>query len=581
MASLTTGQGSTGNANISATAVGRGRGLRPPLPPGDPARNSNNTDTRNRPGVSSEVPRSVPGGLNAAGSNQGGSSNAGQNVYGGPVQDQYGGPWVNRLPSAAVGGPYQYPGNMQNQQYMVNNDQWGWGQPGANWPAFGYPSNMWQAPWWDVSAGYRSNMYQGQAPTPPQNDTRPGPSAGSKNKKRNKTRARRHSPVDSESSSTSSDSSKETYLLSEGELPQSEEDNTTKLKKLAEELSLGDTEYVGYKSKIEIAAGILQVDLSTEETGPSLVNKKRSPPLEVAFPFSDILGNHFEAAWAAAVGDKKFKDPEEKDLLTPPELGVKLGKRCRPSSLPRMKWYKVNPDSNPGWPLDSWKIDSNAHEGYMGLHNSTNTKQTDDWMEANGKLLRVLNQSTFFNKASSEVIGGMDGDMPESLKERWQILKDFMEVQSQSLEDCVAISTSLMVNLLLEKRESTMVKSKLSEQDKRAFKFFTPIDRHQRLFAGKINTFWKEKKDIGSSRVSEEMISYLKRQKRRNSPPTSKKRKFDDRGQGSFKDKEDTSYNDRANYSKNFQKKGKGNSFRGKGKGNKDAKGGDSGKNKF
>ena len=78
-----------------------------------------------------------------------------------------------------------------------------------------------------------------------------------------------------------------------------------------------------------------------------------------------------------------------------------------------------------------------------------------------------------------------------------------------------------MVNQLVEKKDMVIYKSKVSAQDKLALKFVTPLDKQNRLFSGKLNDFWKSSKETGNSRVSEELISFLKRQgrgKKANSP---------------------------------------------------------------
>ena len=81
-----------------------------------------------------------------------------------------------------------------------------------------------------------------------------------------------------------------------------DEDKAAKLRKLAEELNLRmDVDFVDYSSKIEIAAGILQSDLSKKkDSGPSLVHRSKKVRLEIEFPFSPILNKHFKASWASA-----------------------------------------------------------------------------------------------------------------------------------------------------------------------------------------------------------------------------------------------------------------------------------------
>ena len=430
-------------------------------------------------------------------------------------------------------------------QAFSNNDQWNFAQPSANWMGYAMPTNMWYPPqnWWDYNyANQAFNQgYQQQVPYPPRVPEGQGQTAGRAQPPRKRSRREGRS---------------------EGELSSSEEErgrtvSPNRLKDLANDLDI-DMDYVNYRSKMEYAAGILQVDLKdSRDDAPSLVSRKRGNE-ELLFPFSDIIAKHFESAWLAATGFHKMDDIDFDDVLGVPSNPVKSGKRSKPKRYPKMKYYKVKEDSNPGWPMDSLKVDNNFSEVMMGgkFQNLPYFKTLDDWMEMMGRLLAIFNQSIFFNKASAELLSSLGPDLPEEVNERWLMFKDFLEVQNQSFEDGVSVATNTMINMLLEKRDMVLGKSKLSSEEKEAFRFISPFDDRKRLFSGKVNDFWKSKKDINSTRVSEEMISFLKKQKGGSFGSASKAKS------------EDKHVPDKQGPNKQFSK-GKQNNFNKKGQGKK------------
>ena len=522
----------------------------PPLPPGDPPPNGGRNALNARDPRSNASATSANGGTGiGAGSTATGSA---------PVTGQD--PGANPF-NFGPGYPPVYP-NFDYSQGMYPAPY------GGNW----YPNMMYNAPWLNLPnqgqgphAHVPANPVRGRSRSRSRgrrsrdrSGSRRGRRSYSRNRRRSRSRSTRRARASrgrsrSRSRSHSRSSSRGHERNSEYDGRASEEDGGSahNLKKLADELNV-DLDYVNYRSKLVIAAGILQVDITDKDDDkPSLVSRDKRQRTDIEFPFSPILAKRFEASWASASGEVEFQVPEVKDILSPPGQGIKTGKRARPKGLPKQKWYKVKEESNPGWPLESCREDSEA-KSTLKTYGQQYRKPLDDWMEMNGKLLQVLNQFSFFNQAAAEVVTALDADMPQELKERWDILKDFGLVQSQSLEDCIAVSTNMMVNLLLEKREATVQNSKMPDQDKPALKFVTPLDKQHRLFSGKINEYWKAKKEIGSSRVSEEMISFLKRQGRKSSPAKSSSRNYKGKNSGERKDE---GYKDNKDYDYNYKNK--------------------------
>lgn len=297
----------------------------------------------------------------------------------------------------------------------------------------------------------------------------------------------------------------------EGEIDTSM-DNLEKIKELARELEM-DVDRVDYRSKVEIAARILELDLGgEEESGPSLVTDKdkKSP---VQFPFSKILEKHFRSSWIAANGVQKMEDIESRNIITAPVQGIKLGKKIKPKFKPKVKWYKIKEGSNPGWPTDSVKIDPGFSDKGSFKTSNVDCRMVDEVMETNGQMVLMLNQLAFFHSAINELVSSLDSEITGPVKEKWSVLKDFIQVEGQSMEDLISNSTNLMITMLLEKRNLVLSKASMSNQDREALKFVTPLSRENTLFSGKVEEFYKAKKEVSSTKMNDAVTSYLKKRK--------------------------------------------------------------------
>jgi hypothetical protein len=258
--------------------------------------------------------------------------------------------------------------------------------------------------------------------------------------------------------------------------------------------SVVDDEELDYKSKLDLAAAILEVELQTKvPKGETIVKKDTKAQEEtlLAFPFSGVVNKHFEAAWMALTGKETFEE-EEEDILMPPVGASKFKNRPRSKLISKRKWYKVMDSTNPGWPLGSLKGDSNCQE-VMGKNiASDHGKFVEDCMSFVGRSLEILNQYIFFAKAGSELMTTMESDIKEGKapKNSWTSFKEFVEVQAQSVEDLTALNASLMLNLLVERRDQVVAKTNLSNQLKMALKFLSPLDKGGRLFSGKHDYFF-------------------------------------------------------------------------------------------
>ena len=99
------------------------------------------------------------------------------------------------------------------------------------------------------------------------------------------------------------------------------------------------------------------------------------------------------------------------------------------------------------------------------------------------------------------VIESLDSDLPSECKDRWDSLKDFIQVGNQSIEDVMSCSTNTMLNLLVEKRAVCLYNAKVSSDEKKALRFLHPLDSKGRVFSGRLYDFAKVRKEMTSSRL--------------------------------------------------------------------------------
>lgn len=354
--------------------------------------------------------------------------------------------------------------------------------------SWGYPPYGWW-PQYNYYPGYYGNHLPPPPPPPP-----PPPHRSSKKDAAGK------------------DEGSSEYSLSDGELL-SEDEELTGFAKLQRLIDMDDDG--SYGAKVDLAAKVLEKDLgASDEAGPSLT--KRKGKKDWSFPWNEVLQKHFEASWMSVMGTSEFKE-EDDDICAAPAGAVGVGKWPRSKLLPKLRWYKTK--DNPGWPMSSLKMDSNVEDLIPKWKSDPNSKFVDECMDLQGKGLSVLNQFMFFTQASSQLVESLDDDIPEGLRRRWTALMDFMTVQCQSLEDLAAVSTNAMVTMLLEKRFLGLNKANLSQQEKRALKFVSPIDKANRLYSGRLGKFWKERERVRASKRTEQMISILGNKRRRSRSP--------------------------------------------------------------
>ena len=161
-----------------------------------------------------------------------------------------------------------------------------------------------------------------------------------------------------------------------------------------------------YKSKIEAAYHTLALPMperkETEGEGDLMIKppKPRAPPLVI--PVSKVLDRYFSRAWEGATGEPDYSWTNR---LAPPQEHTKVGRRAGPAKPPRMRFYNTTHASLPkaaSWPMGKLEVDSDA--GPILGNVKLQSRDTDDWMDAVGKMLRILNQTLFVQEACTKLI---------------------------------------------------------------------------------------------------------------------------------------------------------------------------------
>ncbi len=106
------------------------------------------------------------------------------------------------------------------------------------------------------------------------------------------------------------------------------------------------------------------------------------------------------------------------------------------------------------------------------------------WMDELDKINKVLNWMVFFTKACNTII---KADFEQHVKERginsWKSMRGFLNIEGQSLEDVINISTNLMEDMLVKRREEILKPLALPDIERDILRFTPPQDEHARLFS--------------------------------------------------------------------------------------------------
>ena len=82
------------------------------------------------------------------------------------------------------------------------------------------------------------------------------------------------------------------------------------------------------------------------------------------------------------------------------------------------------------------------------------------------------------------------------------------------MEDALSLATNGMVNLIAAKREALLRYSKLNDQEKKALRAVSPIDKDNRIFGGRLHEFMDSRQQRNLASGLQEMSRVIKQHKR-------------------------------------------------------------------
>ena len=280
-----------------------------------------------------------------------------------------------------------------------------------------------------------------------------------------------------------------------------------------ETLSAEDLSY--QKKMLKVCEGV-GLDLPRDPDffqAPVLLNEPKARKPLTVLPIANSISVHFNRAWDGAT---KLSGYEWSDDLTPPQNAIKLGKRSLPPNPPKIKYYATShpklPDVKPEWPMGKVTLDSNATLINPTKPGSGWDSKLDDWMESNGRMLKMLNQVILTTEASTKLLKDLAPD-PEDAEaaQSWSDLSDFTDIANTTLQHLASVSTNLQVNLLLAKRDEVLQTTKLADEYKQVLRYTTPKDKEGRLFSGKLFTFDAAKSKIEDHKLAAQVLAQNKR----------------------------------------------------------------------
>ena len=284
-------------------------------------------------------------------------------------------------------------------------------------------------------------------------------------------------------------------------------------------------ENLRYKDRIRMVFELIGEDLSEVDIYKSELGdprgfkgrEKRRLEKKVRFPTSNTLNHHFLQSLGGLTGLHKDQTmPTVLENLTPFQRGVKEGKRLSCFNNGKklsMVSYQIDDKRSPGWPMDKLELDSDL-DSVLSRKKSEGSKtgDLDFFMEQNGDMLKILNQMTFLAKAQTvlvERLENSEGKSEAELDRDWDKFKVISQSRAMALEDLIGVSTNLMLNMVVAKRESVLKDIDLDEREKSVLRLMSPLDKDpkHRVFGGQLDKFATLKKESQDKLLSGAIIS--------------------------------------------------------------------------
>ena len=301
-----------------------------------------------------------------------------------------------------------------------------------------------------------------------------------------------------------------------------------------------------YKDKVRWALKLCHLEPPMMKQNPTSLMISQKEKIKNVFPVDNTINEHFKRSWENLTGNEHFSDRFSTEGPNKP-VKSDLGFKSALTNRHFKSWYGMagevkDTKSELRWPLYDWKIDEDFNNVFRDKNPEKRSTTSKSMVEV-GKMIAVLNQSAVFTKASNSIIEDFGRFVNDEGKERWAVLKEFMEVRSKSMDDLIGLSTNLQLNLLIARREETLkaTGTGLSKHESNILKFAPPVDQHGRLFTGKLEEFkeWRGKRE-----QTNVVTDLLKSSGRKRSNPekkfegdSNKKRRFSDDRNQSFRGK--------------------------------------------
>ena len=277
------------------------------------------------------------------------------------------------------------------------------------------------------------------------------------------------------------------------------------------ESEIDETEFTSFKEKSKVVFEIIGKELREEVPYVSVLGDKRGVrgkeqkklAKRVKFPTSSSMDHHFKRSMGALTGLQNDQPiPAPLEHLTPPQTGVKSGKRAKPTRMASMNFYQVDHKTATGWPVGKLEIDSDvASTFYFSGEGMQKTPDLDVWMEGVGDVIKILNQTTLFAEAQAKLI--QDHAEGKGQEDEWAKMQMINESRAMALEDMVSICTNLMLNMTVAKREVVLENAKIEPMYKDVLRLSSPIDsaEKQRLFGGQLAKFRELMADVNNKKA--------------------------------------------------------------------------------
>ncbi len=297
-----------------------------------------------------------------------------------------------------------------------------------------------------------------------------------------------------------------------------------------------------YREKVRYALKLCEIEAPKLTRNKSSLVMNRKDKEKTVFPVEETMQEHFKKAWESISGNDKFSAAFSTEGPSKP---VNLEQKFKPvlNTKGFQRSYGVEGEIkdtkvDERWPFYDWKVDEDFSSVFGGKKPEKKTTSSKCMLEV-GKMLAILNQTAHFTKACNVLVQSFDKFVTPEGKERWDLMKDFLEVRNKSTEDLMAVATNLQMNLLVSRREEALKKVDLEKHEGNVLKFAPPVDPHGRLFNGKLEEFksWKGKREQ-TSVVTDLLKSNRKRGQpnKRNEEDYGKRRKFTDERLQSFRE---------------------------------------------